>query len=304
VTGDSWKPDYFRESPLFEPLRQVARRLSSAHRHDWPGLDDYQQLFTSFNGQLQNRAGCNIRFVPQGLPAKRFADNYEPRIYLTGEIQTRLHNWHDYFQVLIWCLFPRLKLSLNALHYREALIRQQTTPNRTNRNTIENALTLFDECGIIVIADDIELLELIRDFQWQRLFWQHRQRLERHLSCLVFGHALYEKAISPYPGMTGQALLLHCSPTLLALPAGRRIVQLDQYLALLFSESSGHNFNPGTLTPFPLLGMPGWADNDKADYYDNSDYFRSGRNKPAAPIVDMAQLVHIDTGCWKDMGLR
>lgn len=291
MTKDSWKPDYFHESPLFELLIQPATVLSSGHHHDWPGLDEYQQLFTSLNGQLLNRAGCSIRFVSQGLSANRFEEGYEPRIYLNGEIQTRVNNWHDYFQVLVWCLFPQLKLSLNALHYREALQRLQTSPQKTNRSPVENALTLFDECGVILISDDIELLELIRDFRWKHLFWHHRQKLERHLSCLVFGHALYEKAISPYIGMTGQAILLKCPTAFLALPAARRIAQLDRDLASFFNgDTRNDSFDTGALTPFPLLGVPGWDDNNNADYYNNSDYFRPGRNKAAAPIFDLARL--------------
>jgi len=32
------------------------------------------------------------------------------------------------------------------------------------------------------------------------------------------------------------------------------------------------------LSPLPLLGVPGWAmDNEHAEYYDNTAYFRPGR---------------------------
>jgi hypothetical protein len=33
-------------------------------------------------------------------------------------------------------------------------------------------MTHFDECGVIVVACDPELLALLRGFQWRRLFWE------------------------------------------------------------------------------------------------------------------------------------
>ena len=58
---------------------------------------------------------------------------------------------------MIWLTFPETKVSLNEIHYKAA--KQRTTG--TNRSAIENAITLFDECGIIIISDrakDIGLL--------------------------------------------------------------------------------------------------------------------------------------------------
>ena len=39
-----------------------------------------------------------------------------------------------------------------------------------------------------------------------------------------------------------------------------------------------HCRNTRELTPVPLLGVPGWAeDNECEEYYDNTRYFRSAR---------------------------
>lgn len=291
MTADIWLPDYFLTTPLFAPLSEAAALLSHEHQHSWPGLDDYQRLFSHFNGELHSKGGVRLRFVCQDSATKDSTTGYEPRIYLKGEIQTRLNNWHDYFQVLVWCRFPQTKLAINALHYREARQRQQMTPVQFNRNPVENALTLFDECGAIIIADDIELLELIRDFRWKDLFWHQRQRLDRHLSCLVFGHALYEKALKPYIGMTAQALLLRVPSSFLGQPLDHQLNQLDQGLALLFNAiDNDQGIGTEKLTPFPLLGMPGWTDdNDDPAFYDNDSYFRRGRGKPVAPIFDLTK---------------
>lgn len=290
MNEDSWNPDYYLTSPIFEPLHRPAATLASRHRQGWPGLGDYQRLFETYAAQRHSESGRALRFVAQDSRSKRFEDGYEARIYLRGEIQTRRHNWHDYFQVLIWCLFPRLKASLNARHYAEARKRWRTTPPQGNRGAVENALTLFDECGVIIACDDVGLLQCIRDFHWREFFWRQRHRLARRLSCVVFGHALYEKALSPYVGMTGQALLVETPSTFQALPLAQRISRLDQGLTHWFATTPGLAA-PEYLTPFPLLGMPGWDSNNSNEaYYDNAGYFRSGRQKPRAPIIALETL--------------
>jgi hypothetical protein len=296
MNADKWNPDYYRTAPVFEHLHEPATLLARWRRHDWPGLDDYQRLFETHAGRTHNQAGKPLHFVAQDPQPGSFEDGYEARIYLHGEIQTRLHNWHDHFQVLIWTLFPHLKAALNARHYHEATRRLRITPQQTNRGNVENALTLFDECGVIIAADDIGLLQLVRDFHWQELFWRRRHRLAQRFCCIVFGHALYEKALTPYVGMTGQALLLKTPQAMQMLPPGQRTKWLDQYLAPLFAATAGLT-GPQCLTPFPLLGMPGWDSNNTDEtYYDNRRYFRPGRQKPAAPIYDLETLRETATG--------
>jgi hypothetical protein len=296
VGEDGWDPDYYLAAPVFDPLHKPAAALASRYRQDWPNLGDYQQLFDTHAAQRHNQAGRALHFVAQGPRSKRFEDGYEARIYLQGEIQTRLHNWHDYFQVLIWCLFPRLKAALNARHYTEASKRLQTVAPQGNRGAVENALTLFDECGVIIACDDVGLLQGIRDFRWKEIFWRQRQRLQRRLSCVVFGHALYEKALSPYVGMTGQALLLKTPSAFQALSPAQQTDRLDQELARLLATTPSLS-GPEFLTPFPLLGMPGWDRNNSNEaYYDNADYFRPGRRKPRAPIVTLKTLQEVPVG--------
>ena len=44
---------------------------------------------------------------------------------------------------------------------------------------------------------------------------------------------------------------------------------------------------PRELSPLPVLGIPGWwPDNERADFYDNTDYFRSGRRTEDAAAGD------------------
>ena len=93
----------------------------------------------------------------------------------------------------------------------------------------------------------------------------------------VVGHGLYEKALQPYVGMTGQGLLLAVELEFFGWPLDRRLVHLDSLLANYLAGPK-NCLNTRDLCPVPLLGVPGWAEeNDNAAYYDNTAYFRPGR---------------------------
>ena len=166
---------------------------------------------------------------------------------------------------------------MNAMHYHAALKRNTTTPHQGNRSAIENTITLFDECGLIITSSDPSLLDLIRDFKWKELFWHRRDELTEELRCVVIGHALYEKALNPYIGMTGHAVLVDVDDTFNALDNPTQINFLDTHVCNLF-RSNKEYIATAMLTPFPLLGLPGWINsNDNEEFYNNSHYFRSRR---------------------------
>jgi hypothetical protein len=48
------------------------------------------------------------------------------------------------------------------------------TPAGAARGTTRDALTHFDECGIVVLSSQPELLDLLRDFRWKALFVERR----------------------------------------------------------------------------------------------------------------------------------
>ena len=192
--SDHWDPSFFLSSPLFDPLRPVLKVFKDLG--EWPTLDDYRRAF--------RQTGLAVVPVPQADRAERFEDHYEPRIYLKGELQTRLENWHDFFNALVWMRFPKTKSVLNELHYFSALQRGE----KTNRSQLENAITLFDECGAIVISERKDLLDMIRQHEWKKLFIDNRSRFDVDVKCIVFGHAMYEKALNPYIGMTTNTLLI------------------------------------------------------------------------------------------------
>ncbi|KPJ96100.1 MAG: hypothetical protein AMJ53_01455 [Gammaproteobacteria bacterium SG8_11] len=274
TTRDQWNPDFLATSPLFFPLQHFAAFLS-CHRERWPELQDYQNLLRQQALVPESMAGKSIRFVPQAVKPVDWRKDYEPRIYLSGEVQTRLHNWHDFFQVLIWCAFPKTKSILNAKHYRAIKQRKESDLHSKQRTPVENALTQFDECGAIIVSSDSGLLQYVREFRWKELFWHHRAAVNSRLQCFIFGHAVYEKALKPYIGLTAHGVLFPVETDFFHWSLTRRLNYLDNITAQAFENECYPN--PKCFQPFPLLGMPHWDNNNVETYYDNSSYFRPGR---------------------------
>jgi hypothetical protein len=254
TTLDIWNPQFLETAPLFETLRSVAQCY--AGKPDWPALDDLTKQFVERN--------VPISLVPQGGKPGCLEEKYESRIYLQRELQTRSENWHDFFNAMIWLLFPKTKSALNALHYHASLQR----PPKTNRGPLENAITCFDESGAVIISRREDLLQIIRDHAWQQLFVENRSAFGRDIHCLIFGHALYEKALQPYVGMTAQSMLIYSSE-----PLHNDLSKLDAQMAMQWRSSV--ITSPRDLTSFPILGVPGWhAKNEYPDFYQNKHYFR------------------------------
>lgn len=260
----NWDPDFLERSPMLAPLREHAEPLRALR--DWPDTGVLQHLISARN--VTNATGSPLRLVaPAGEP-------YEARIYLRGELQVRGRNWHDLFNVLAWLAYPLTKRELNRRHYL-AWEKEQTEVASPRRGRVRDALTLFDESGAIVASSDPALLDDVRHFRWKRLFWERRERLRESVRFCVFGHALFEKALDPYVGMTAHALLI-------ALDRDRLTgAQVAHDLDALVSErirNSREIDEPRALAPLPVLGVPGWwPDTEREEFYDDIAYFRPGR---------------------------
>jgi hypothetical protein len=95
----------------------------------------------------------------------------------------------------------------------------------------------------------------------------------------IFGHGLHEKAMQPYIGITGQGLLVQVAEEFFSWPMQRRVEHMDERVAAYLNEPANCH-ETRELHPVPLLGIPGWSDdNSQPDYYDNQDYFRTGRQR-------------------------
>jgi len=259
---------------MLEPLRAPGGVLA---RPDWPMRSVLQNLLEREGNPVMTRSGLPLRLVPAGGRKRSFEERYEARIHLRGEMAFRERNWHDLLNVLAWLTFPRAKAALNARHY--AALRAQSAAGAANRGPAQDALTLFDEGGVIVASCDDELLGLLRGWRWKELFWSNRTRLPGRMYFCLFGHALYEKALRPFLGITGRGILLKTEPALLAQPPGGQLAILDSQVAATISEA-GNLTAPRELAVIPILGVPGWCPgNEQESYYDNTDYFRPGRSR-------------------------
>jgi hypothetical protein len=255
-------------APIFAALTPLIGRLPPDR---FPRHDELNALAVP---EAVSGGGAPIRFVPPAAPSREFSAQYEVRIFETGEVQTRPDNWHDLFNALVWLVFPRTKAVLNRHHCEEIRARR----GERLRGTARDVLTLFDEGGIVVAAADTELSVLLRDFRWKELFWRRRAEVLRSTRFYVFGHAIYEKALEPYKGVTAKALIAPVERDLLNAPLERQIAALDAFAADYFSGpealASTH-----TLSPLPILGIPGWEPaNACEEYYDDRAQFRPGRS--------------------------
>ncbi|MBS4097305.1 MAG: DUF3025 domain-containing protein [Sulfuricella sp.] len=256
-----WQADFLDRSPIFAPLRQAGERLRGPA---WPTLEALQPV-----APLRTASGQRLRFAPHGPKPTCFAAQYEPRIFLSGEVPTRTQNWHDFFNALAWLVFPQAKAAINAAHYHAALAQQPGT----NRHPDRHKLTLFDESGVAVACADPRLAELLREHRWKELFCEQRAAVQRAMRFVVFGHSLYEKALDPYVGLTGHGLIVEVPEDFADAPQTEQVAALDNQLAARLGDPQNLAF-----TPVPLLGVPGWwQDNETPAFYEDTGYFRPKR---------------------------
>ena len=272
--ADYWTTDWLNRSDMFVPLRAVGTRLPAI---GWPNPDLLNALADDA-GRVVNAQGLRVRFVPMAPKSGDFSDGFEPRAFLNGEVQLRPLDWHDLFNALVWMSFPTSKAMINARHY-ESLSGGETG----NRPPTRDALTLFDEEGVVVLSSDAGLLELVREFRWKELFWKRREEVTKRMRFFLFGHALYHKALNPFVGMTGKAMLLDVPDAFAQLPLHVQVAQIDRLVAAHVWDRTRMRHGR-ELSPLPVLGVPGWwGGNEQESFYENTGYFRAGRGASGAP---------------------
>ena len=270
-----WDSNFFNRSQIFEPFSSLKKFFIDSP--SWPSVNDLNNLCTRRNQFIVTRSGKSVRFVPQQFGKQNQEEKYESRIYLSGHIQTRAHNWHDFFNAIVWQVFPRSKSKLNEIHYQAQLT--ELEKNINNRSRIRDAATLFDESGIIVLSSSNTLIQLLESFEWKELFWKHRENVLSSMLFVVYGHGLYEKALNPFTGMTGKGIVFKVEHNYFSKTLSDQLLLADIMLESLLSQTF---FSSAYLTPIPLLGYPGWVrENESELYYDDKRYFRDRRKIPS-----------------------
>ena len=244
---------------------------------EWQGWPSCQALQSLLPYDIENLNGKTIEFVEQNPEQDFSAVAYEEFIYEHGHVPTRAKSWHDIFGAMSWCLFPRTKALLNKLHHDD--IKQN---GKEKRSTLRNALTLFDECGVLLVTKNTDLLSKLKDHKWQSAMVENRelwhQAVEEGVAVYQFGHANYEMLTKPFIGLTGKWLALDMSAEVLSLPLNVQYRLVDEKLAEKIRQ--GCLNDNSHMSPLPLLGVPGWYDENKEpEFYENTEYFRPKSNR-------------------------
>jgi hypothetical protein len=253
------------------PLRgQVA---AVCFRHPlFDGCGEYLDLVTaerwpeteSLNARMQ---ASGPRFVPQAATLLADGLHYEARI-AQGHIATRTENWHDLFNAMVWMRYPALK---HALNRQQCLHIERMGPRE--RSPAQQALTQFDESGVIVQVRDRALLDLWDRHNWTALFYANAGRWrDRGISvAAVVGHALMEQMLVPDRRLVGKCLVVLGDP-------------VDSVARVVESILAGTSLvTPTELRPLPLSGIPGWHAKQGEAFYAEADYFRPLREGRVYP---------------------
>lgn len=269
-TLDISRPYWADYRGLLQQLRQAAPTTD-----ELPGPQQLQSLLPP---HAVNQRGLPVRFRPSALlPGVA----YEPHIFQTGEVSTRANHWHDLFNALVWCRFPRLKSALNAAHFAQLTLHHGDVlhgdlRHGMGRGSQRDALTLFDESGVIVVSSSKGFLEALAARTWNEVFVQQKSLWHKEVLVFVCGHALLEKFLAPYKALTAHALLLHIDEGLARLPREEVLPSLDRGLAVALAQGRMLG-STGSLSPLPLMGIPGWwpdAEQD-AGFYADRQVFRA-----------------------------
>jgi hypothetical protein len=256
------------------PLDAWAEFAAWLQGPQWPTID---QLNAAWPANAPEQFAAQTReLLEDGL-------HYEERIAMRGLIATRLANWHDLFNAMIWLRYPDLKRALNRQQMAEI-----AQVGRRQRSRPQCAQTHFDEAGVIVLVKDRRLLQLWDRHDWHGLFWRHRSAwLDGSISVEVFGHALLEHALTPGKLLVGKAL---------AVLIGQDAQRADVIAGCARGIDEARWLrDPQELRPLPLSGIPGWhADNDQEAFHLAAACYRPLRAGRAYPPPLRVGVVHAD----------
>jgi len=260
------------ELPYWQDYLPFIQRLSG------PGFPTCTELNALLPKGLSSAGGQPIRFVA----SDQLDDGgYEHRIYTTGQVSTRPDSWHDLFNALVWMRYPHVKVAMNRLHYQAG-----AAIKCGRRGKLRDALTLFDECGVVVFSSQAGILNALAERRWSDAFLADDFKSSVALS--ICGHAMLEKYLSPYKAMTAKALLVHVDPGFMERPRLEILSQLDRDLANMMLGGQVMD-KPACLSPLPLAGVPAWWPREQQEnvrFYTDLMVFRPApADLKPAPVI-------------------
>ncbi|MBO1518749.1 DUF3025 domain-containing protein [Oceanisphaera pacifica] len=242
----------------------VLGQLTGLIHIDWDHWPSVDQLNHTLGAKLPVRFIDDNDFVALNCYYEQAVDQ--------GLVPTRAANWHDFFGAVIWALFPNTKALLNRLHMADIHAQGlRRTPRR-------DRITHFDECGMVLaVTHKAQMSELLVAHNWQQLFIDERTRWGHDWQPFIFGHALYEQALTPFVGMTAKCVVVEMPADFFKRPLAERYALLDVQLAAELENNALFDQHK-PLRPLPMLGIPNWwPDNEDFTFYQNTQYFRPRR---------------------------
>ncbi|MFT6270861.1 MAG: hypothetical protein ACJAVV_003700 [Alphaproteobacteria bacterium] len=277
----------------FGPFQQLAAFVESSCHKD--GLHDSEadniigyELDSTVNSTLENNANClnSIMRKFHNRPSIQFTDYeqfesdsryYEQIIYESSRVPTR-RNWHDFFNGLIWSQFPKTKQYFNKAHIQQILL----TGNVKKRTPVRDKLTHFDECGLVLFTNCVEVQAQLKEHQWKTLFVDEAPKWHSTILPVIFGHALWEMLLDPFIGLTAKVTVINVSDIVITqLKSAKNDRHLFAKCDNLLLDHISNNQLIDTQRPWlplPLLGIPQWSPFEQtALFYSNERYFMPKR---------------------------
>jgi hypothetical protein len=258
------------------PFRELDPRLRGelAGNADWPALERYDELA----GLMPHGPGVEMpRFVRQDRAEVTRQGGYERHVARLRAVPTRSESWHDFFNMVVWAHFPRLRWALNALHVDPDIGQQDP---RNGRAPAQNLAATFDESGMLVVSTSAAVLAELRELRFKQAFWERREEVMATTRFFVVGHGALEALITPPDGLTARSLQLLVPRLPSAADADAFRCELDASVAARIEGWRRHRI---VLDPVPLLAIPGFWPNDSAAFYDDL------RNVRFVPVSRRAQ---------------
>jgi Protein of unknown function (DUF3025) len=246
------------------PFRDLHPRFLAALRPlaDWPAHEQYDALAR----QVPMASDAKLpRFVQQNRELVTRCGGYEEHVAKLSAVPTRPGNWHDFFNMVVWAHFPKLRWALNALH-----VDPKAGPKdpRNGRAPAQNLAATLDEAGMLVTSTSPQLLTELQALRFKRVFWDMRAELLETTQFWLVGHGMLESLLTPHTALAARSLLLR-------VPSHSAS---DDFRWELDARAAAHVQTwPATrpvLDIVPLLAIPGYSDNDSAAYYDDPSNIR------------------------------
>lgn len=271
--GPPFSLDCLRRRPYRDFHRHMRRALEPLAQ--WPSPEQYDELAR----QVPQAKDVQLpRFVTESRLAVQQSGGYEQHVAGWRAVPTRPRSWHDFFNMVVWAHFPKLRWALNSLH-----VDPDVGPKdpRNGRAPAQNLAATFDEAGMLVVSESRPILEELQALRFKHVFWERRAELLATTRFWVVGHGMLESLLDPRPGLSVRSLLLHVARLPEAEADDPFRLEMDAIAAARVRDWRSQR---AILDPMPVLAIPGFADNDSREFYDDFDNirFHPSSRRPAA----------------------